>query len=100
MAHERSGRNPAASSDGNLGRQAAVKTCEGRCEMKALVFDERLSFRANYPAPTPAPAELLVQVRRAGICRTDIEITKGYMNYRGVLGHEFVGVLADGSRVV
>jgi alcohol dehydrogenase len=68
--------------------------------MKALVFDGRLSFHANYPAPTPAPAELLVQVRRAGICNTDIEITKGYMNYRGVLGHEFVGVLADGSRVV
>jgi alcohol dehydrogenase len=50
--------------------------------------------------PTPAPGEALVQVRRAGICNTDIEITKGYMNYRGVLGHEFVGVLSDGSRVV
>jgi alcohol dehydrogenase len=68
--------------------------------MKALVFDGQLSFRDNYPVPTPAPAEQLVQVRRAGICNTDLEITKGYMNYRGVLGHEFVGVLADGSRVV
>jgi alcohol dehydrogenase len=43
---------------------------------------------------------VLVRVRRAGICNTDIEITKGYMNHRGVLGHEFVGVLPDGSRVV
>jgi alcohol dehydrogenase len=68
--------------------------------MKALVFDGRLSFRDNYPAPTPPPGEVLVQVCRAGICNTDIEITKGYMHYRGVLGHEFVGVLADGSRVV
>ena len=68
--------------------------------MKALVFDGRLSFRDNYPAPTAAPSEVLVRVRRAGICNTDIEITKGYMHYRGVLGHEFVGVLADGSRVV
>ena len=50
--------------------------------------------------PTPAPGEALVQVCRAGICNTDIEIIKGYMNYRGVLGHEFVGVLSDGSRVV
>jgi threonine dehydrogenase-like Zn-dependent dehydrogenase len=29
-------------------------------------------------------------VRQAGICATDLEITKGYMNFRGVLGHEFV----------
>jgi alcohol dehydrogenase len=68
--------------------------------MKALVFDGQLSCRDDYPVPTPAPGEALVQVRRAGICNTDIEITKGYMNYRGVLGHEFVGVLSDGSRVV
>jgi alcohol dehydrogenase len=68
--------------------------------MKALVFDGRLSYCGDYPVPTPAPGEVLVRVRRAGICNTDIEITKGYMNYRGVLGHEFVGVLPDGSRVV
>jgi alcohol dehydrogenase len=68
--------------------------------MKALTFDGQLSFRANHPLPTPQPGEVLVRVRRAGICNTDIEITKGYMNYRGVLGHEFVGELADGSRVV
>jgi alcohol dehydrogenase len=68
--------------------------------MRALVFDGQLSFRDNYAPPTPPPGEVLVQVQRAGICNTDIEITKGYMNYRGVLGHEFVGVMADGSRVV
>jgi alcohol dehydrogenase len=68
--------------------------------MRALVFDGRLSCRDDYPVPTAASGEVLVQVRRAGICNTDIEITKGYMNYRGVLGHEFVGILPDGSRVV
>ncbi len=68
--------------------------------MKALVFDGRLSLCNNYPAPTPAPGEVLVRVYRVGICNTDIEITKGYMNYRGVLGHEFVGVLSNGHRVV
>jgi alcohol dehydrogenase len=68
--------------------------------MKALVFDGRLSYRDDYPVPTPAPGEVLVRVHRAGICNTDIEITKGYMNYRGVLGHEFVGSLPDGSRIV
>ena len=68
--------------------------------MKALVFDGRLSYCDDYPVPTPAPGEVLVRVHRAGICNTDIEITKGYMDYRGVLGHEFVGSLPDGSRVV
>jgi hypothetical protein len=68
--------------------------------MKALVFDGRLSYRNDYPVPTPAPGEVLVRVHRAGICNTDIEITKGYMNYRGVLGHEFVGSLPNGSRIV
>jgi threonine dehydrogenase-like Zn-dependent dehydrogenase len=32
-------------------------------------------------------------VTYAGICNTDIEITKGYMEFEGVLGHEFVGVV-------
>jgi alcohol dehydrogenase len=79
---------------------AAASTSEGTPAMKALVFHEELSFRGDYPEPTPALGEVLVRVRRAGICNTDIEITKGYMNYHGVLGHEFVGVLPDGSRVV
>ncbi|HEX7594010.1 MAG TPA: alcohol dehydrogenase catalytic domain-containing protein, partial [Anaerolineae bacterium] len=35
--------------------------------------------------------------RRAGICNTDLEITRGYMSYRGVLGHEFVGIAEDGE---
>jgi alcohol dehydrogenase len=68
--------------------------------MKALIFDGTLSVQNSYPMPASPPGEVLVRVRRAGICNTDIEITKGYMNFRGVLGHEFVGELADGSRVV
>jgi threonine dehydrogenase-like Zn-dependent dehydrogenase len=35
-------------------------------------------------------------VRLAGICNTDLELTKGYMSFRGVLGHEFVGTVEDG----
>jgi threonine dehydrogenase-like Zn-dependent dehydrogenase len=30
-------------------------------------------------------------VRLAGICNTDIEILRGYHNFHGTLGHEFVG---------
>ncbi len=31
-----------------------------------------------------------------GVCRTDLELMAGYYPYRGVLGHEFVGVVEEG----
>jgi threonine dehydrogenase-like Zn-dependent dehydrogenase len=43
----------------------------------------------------PAPGDALVKVRLAGICRTDLEITRGYMQFTGVLGHEYVGMVAE-----
>jgi threonine dehydrogenase-like Zn-dependent dehydrogenase len=58
--------------------------------MRALVFDQSLTFRPRHPEPDPA-GECVIRVRQAGICATDLEITKGYMGFRGVLGHEFVG---------
>jgi threonine dehydrogenase-like Zn-dependent dehydrogenase len=35
-------------------------------------------------------------VRLAGICSTDLQIFKGYMGFRGVPGHEFVGEAVEG----
>ena len=63
--------------------------------MKAVVFDNELKLDNNYPMPTLAKDEALVKIKLAGICNTDYEITKGYMGYKGVLGHEFVGVVED-----
>jgi threonine dehydrogenase-like Zn-dependent dehydrogenase len=37
----------------------------------------------------------LVRVRLAGICNTDIEILRGYHDFRGTPGHEFVGEVAE-----
>jgi threonine dehydrogenase-like Zn-dependent dehydrogenase len=54
------------------------------------VFDQSLSLRPRHPEPNPADGDTLLRVRQAGICATDLEITKGYMGFRGVLGHEFV----------
>ncbi len=68
--------------------------------MRALFFDGRLALREDLSEPELAEGEALVRVRRAGICNTDIEITRGYMGFTGVLGHEFVGTLEDGTRVV
>ena len=38
----------------------------------------------------------MVRVTRAGVCETDLQLIKGYMGFRGVLGHEFVGVAESG----
>ena len=58
--------------------------------------DRRLSVR-DTPTPEPPPGEALVRVVRAGICNTDIELTRGYDPFTGVPGHEFVGVVERGG---
>lgn len=64
--------------------------------MKAVEFvNNEIIFSADAPKPVAAPGEALVRVKLAGICNTDIEITKGYMGYAGILGHEFVGVVEE-----
>ncbi len=63
--------------------------------MKAVVFDNELKLDNNYENPIPKAGEALIKVKLAGICNTDFEITKGYMGYKGVLGHEFVGVVEE-----
>lgn len=45
--------------------------------------------------PRPKKGEALIKVNTIGICNTDYEITKGYMGYKGVLGHEFTGVVEE-----
>jgi threonine dehydrogenase-like Zn-dependent dehydrogenase len=67
--------------------------------MRALYFDGTLQYRADLPTPAPPPGEALIHTRLAGICNTDLEIVRGYLGFRGVLGHEFVGVVerADGA---
>jgi threonine dehydrogenase-like Zn-dependent dehydrogenase len=61
--------------------------------MQALYFDGNLDLK-EVPRPEPAPGEALVRVRLAGICRTDLEVLKGYHDFRGIPGHEFVGEVA------
>ncbi len=60
--------------------------------MRALYFDGELRL-VDMPVPQPQRGEALIRVLAAGICKTDIEITKGYMNFNGVPGHEFVGIV-------
>ena len=60
--------------------------------MKATFFDgKKITLDKNYP--NPDLNETLVRVNLAGICGTDLEILDGYMQYNGILGHEFVGTV-------
>lgn len=61
----------------------------------------------DLPQPRPGPGEALIRVTLAGICGTDLQILRGYHEFKGVMGHEFVGVVAGppgsswlGKRVV
>ena len=65
--------------------------------MRAIVLDgDHVSLQSNRPDPAPREGEVLVRVLRAGICETDLQLIRGYMGFRGVLGHEFVGIANDG----
>ncbi|NLE01777.1 MAG: alcohol dehydrogenase catalytic domain-containing protein [Fibrobacter sp.] len=59
--------------------------------MIALTYNQTLNL-SEIQKPIPAANETLIRVSKAGICNTDIEITKGYMaGFKGVPGHEFIG---------
>jgi threonine dehydrogenase-like Zn-dependent dehydrogenase len=76
--------------------------------MKALYCaPPGVRFADDAPLPQKVVGETLVHSRLAGICRTDMELTRGYMGFNGILGHEFVGEVDDdesplprGTRVV
>ncbi len=59
--------------------------------MNALVLDKGRLMLKDIPSPVPLKEEILLRVLKAGICSTDLEMVKGYMDFEGVPGHEFVG---------
>jgi threonine dehydrogenase-like Zn-dependent dehydrogenase len=69
--------------------------------MKALVINglgdglgDRHGTIALRDVAAPEPiAECRIRVRLAGICGTDLQLTEGYADFRGIPGHEFVGVV-------
>lgn len=63
--------------------------------MKALIYNDNdgLKLVDNIEKPTANDNEVLIKTSLVGICNTDYEITKGYMGYNGILGHEFVGIV-------
>jgi len=70
--------------------------------MRAVVFDDALRFVPDYPIPKSRPGWALIRVLTAGICKTDMELMKGYKEFYGILGHEFIGVVeqCDDSHLI
>lgn len=65
--------------------------------MRALVWDgTRARVVEDAPPPRAAAGDAVVEVLRAGICSTDLEILRGYLGFRGIPGHEFVGRVVEG----
>ena len=65
--------------------------------MRAVLFDERLRFSDAETLRVARPDEIIVDVVKAGICETDLQLCRGYMGFKGILGHEFVGIARSGK---
>ncbi len=64
--------------------------------MKALRFENNKLNLSERSVPK-ADSEALVRVLLSGICNTDLEIVRGYADFSGTIGHEFVGVVEEAA---
>jgi threonine dehydrogenase-like Zn-dependent dehydrogenase len=66
--------------------------------MRALnLHNAQLHYQTDVTMPQPQGDEVLLKIRRAGICNTDLELLRGYKGFQGILGHEFVAEVVGGS---
>jgi threonine dehydrogenase-like Zn-dependent dehydrogenase len=75
--------------------------------MLALRYQNKQLNVTDVPEPEAQGSEALIRVTLAGICNTDLEIIRGYAEFEGTPGHEFVGIVENapdknliGKRVV
>jgi len=62
--------------------------------MRALVYDGAgITLDRNRPEPQAGPRDAVVSVARVGVSRCDVEVCRGMLGFRGVVGHEFVGLV-------
>ena len=63
--------------------------------MKAIQFSNKEIKVINTPRPRLKSKEALIRIKMIGICDTDIHLLKGYYNFKGIPGHEFLGIVED-----
>ncbi len=62
--------------------------------MRAIISDgSSVRLETNHPVPKPAPGEALVRLRRALVSPVDVATARGITGFKGVIGHQFVGVV-------
>jgi threonine dehydrogenase-like Zn-dependent dehydrogenase len=64
--------------------------------LRALQLDASGVRLLEVAEPIPDADAVRVRVSLAGVCDTDLQLVRGYLGFRGVLGHEFVGVVEVG----
>jgi threonine dehydrogenase-like Zn-dependent dehydrogenase len=64
--------------------------------LRALHLDASGVRLLETAEPAPGADAARVRVSLAGVCDTDLQLVRGYLGFRGVLGHEFVGVVDAG----
>ena len=67
--------------------------------MQALVIQDGTLTLVQRPTPA-VEGEVLIRTRIGGICNTDLELVRGYYDYQGIPGHEFVGDVIDGPEAL
>jgi alcohol dehydrogenase len=72
---------------------SAAAKIAGRCLAIVLEKGEVLLRESDFPVRLPGFA--LLELIVAGICNTDLELQRGYYNFQGTPGHEFVARVAD-----
>ncbi len=67
--------------------------------MRALVCDRPGDMTiSDRPRPSPGPGQVLVRIKRAGVCGTDLHIFEGshpFLEYPRVIGHELSGEIVE-----
>lgn len=62
--------------------------------MRALVFDgSNVRLDAAHPAPAAQPGEAVIRLSKGAVSALDGELAQGLLGFRGVLGHQFVGMV-------
>ena len=67
--------------------------------MKGIYFNGTDAvYREDLPMPIRGEKQSLVKILLCAVCNTDKEVRKGYRpDFRGILGHEFVGEVIESS---
>ena len=61
--------------------------------MLAVCLYKSVVYLRDQPRPRRPEGFALIRLLCGGICNTDLEITRGYLAFQGILGHEFVGIV-------